>query len=96
MSEEFKKYWPADLNIEGKHQFRGWWNSQIILSEIMFGKKPFENIMVHGMILDVSKSKMSKSVGNIVTPKEVIEKILPDLMITNWAFDVNILHISKK
>lgn len=78
--EEFKKYWPADLNIEGKDQFRGWWNSQIILSEIMFGKKPFENIMVHGMILDVSKSKMSKSVGNIVTPQEIIEKFGRDFM----------------
>ena len=69
----FKKFWPADLNIEGKDQFRGWWNSQIILSEIRFGKKPFENIVVHGMVLGLGKTKMSKSLGNIISPREVIE-----------------------
>ena len=72
--EKLKRYWPADLNIEGTDQFRGWWNSQMILSEITFGKKPFENIIVHGMILDLGKSKMSKSLGNIISPEEVIGK----------------------
>jgi len=70
----FKKFWPADLNIEGKDQFRGWWNSQLILSEIKFGKKPYKSILVHGMILDLGKIKMSKSFGNIMSPHEVIEK----------------------
>ncbi|MDP3992068.1 MAG: isoleucine--tRNA ligase [Nanoarchaeota archaeon] len=70
----FKKFWPADLNIEGKDQFRGWWNSQIILSEIRFGKKPFGNIVVHGMVLSIGKVKMSKSLGNIISPHEIIEK----------------------
>ncbi len=70
----FKKFWPADLNIEGKDQMRGWWNSQIILSEIKFWEKPFQNIVVHGMILDLGKIKMSKSLGNIVSPQDVIKK----------------------
>ena len=70
----FEKYWPADLNIEGKDQVRGWWNSQFILSEIKFSKKPFESIVEHGMILDLGKKKMSKSEGNIITPQEVFEK----------------------
>ncbi len=70
----FKKFWPADLNIEGKDQVRGWWNSQLILSEIRSGKKPFESISVHGMVLDLGKRKMSKSLGNITSPKEIIEK----------------------
>lgn len=72
--KKFNKFWPADLNIEGKDQFRGWWNSQIILSEIRFGKKPFENISVHGLVLDLGKIKMSKSKGNVVSPHEIIEK----------------------
>ena len=76
----FKKYWPADLNIEGRDQFRGWWNSQMILSQIAFGKKPFDRISVHGMVLDLAKRKMSKSVGNIITPAEVIEKQGRDAM----------------
>ncbi len=70
----FRKFWPADLNIEGKDQFRGWWNSQLILSEIRFGKKPFKNILVHGMVLDLGKIKMSKSLDNIVSPRDAIEK----------------------
>lgn len=79
-SEKLKKYWPSDLNYEGKDQFRGWWNSQIILSEIMFDKKPFESIAVHGMILDLGKKKMSKSLGNVVSPHEVIDKYGRDYM----------------
>ncbi len=75
-SEEkgFKRYWPADLNIEGPDQFRGWWNSQLILSTLGFGKKPYKAISVHGLVLDISKRKMSKSVGNVVSPAEIIEK----------------------
>src|SRR3989344_4145949 len=78
--KKMNKYWPADLNIEGTDQFRGWWNSQIILSQILFGKKPFENIMVHGMILDISKKKMSKSLGNSTSPNEIIEKYSRDYL----------------
>ncbi|MDP3966038.1 MAG: class I tRNA ligase family protein, partial [archaeon] len=70
----FEKYWPADINIEGKDQVRGWWNSQFILSEIKYGKKPFLNIIEHGMILDIGKRKMSKSKGNIIQPQEVFER----------------------
>ena len=72
--KNFKNLWPADLNIEGGDQFRGWWNSQLILSEITFNKKPYENIVVHGMVTDISKVKLSKSAGNAISPEEVIKK----------------------
>ena len=78
--KNIQKYWPADLNIEGKDQVRGWWNSQFILSQIKFDKKPFESIVEHGMILDLGKKKMSKSVGNIISPKEIIEKYSRDYL----------------
>jgi len=78
--KEFKKFWPADLNLEGKDQIRGWWNSQLILSEIKFNKKPFKNILVHGMVLDLGKKKMSKSKGNIIKPQEIIEKYNRDYL----------------
>ena len=70
----FKRYWPADLNIEATEQVRGWWNAELLSSVISFDKSPFKNIMVHGMVTDLSKRKMSKSGGNIVKPSEVIEK----------------------
>ena len=76
----FNKFWPADLNLEGKDQVRGWWNSQMILSEIKFGKNPFENVLVHGMVLDLGKNKMSKSKGNITSPQEIIDKYGRDFL----------------
>ena len=76
----FEKFWPADLNLEGTDQFRGWWNSQLILSTICFDKNPFKNILVHGLVLDLEKKKMSKSQGNAVQPKEVIEKYSRDYL----------------
>ncbi len=79
--ELFEKFWPADLNLEGTDQFRGWWNSEIITSVICFGKAPYKNIVTHGMVLDVNKKeKMSKSRGNIVTPQEVIQKYSRDYL----------------
>ncbi len=83
----FEKFWPADLNIEGKDQIRGWWNSQLITSTISFGKKPFNTIVMHGLVLDVNKNKMSKSLGNIITPKEAIEKQNRDYLRHFLAFE---------
>jgi len=60
----FEKYWPPGMNIEGSDQIRGWWNSQIITSAIVFDKAPFKHIALHGMILDGSRKKLSKSEGN--------------------------------
>jgi isoleucyl-tRNA synthetase len=76
--KELKKFWPADINLEGKDQVRGWWNSQLILSEIRWNKKPMNAILEHGMVLDLGKKKMSKSLGNIITPAEIIEKYSRD------------------
>ncbi len=76
----FQEFWPADFNLEGTDQFRGWWNSQIICSEISFGKKPFKAIAVHGLVLDVDRAKMSKSKGNATQPKDVIEKYSRDYL----------------
>ena len=72
--ESFEKMWPADLNIEGPDQIRGWWNGQLITSVITFGRAPFKSILFHGFTLDAHGSKMSKSKGNIVAPEEVIDK----------------------
>lgn len=76
----FEKFWPADLNIEATEQVRGWWNSQLITSTIAFDSTPYKNIMVHGMVLDLAKSKMSKSKGNAIQPQEVIQKYNRDYL----------------
>ncbi|MDD5162863.1 MAG: isoleucine--tRNA ligase [Candidatus ainarchaeum sp.] len=79
-SKLFDAFWPADLNIEGTDQVRGWWNAQLLCSIISFEKKPFKAIGTHGMVLDLGKKKMSKSFGNAVQPKEVVEKYSRDYL----------------
>jgi len=76
----WKKLWPADLNIEGPDQIRGWWNSQLITSVMTFNKAPFKNILFHGFVLDAHGVKMSKSKGNIIMPEDVVEKYGRDVL----------------
>ena len=79
--KQFERFWPADLNIEGTDQVRGWWNSQLITSTICFGKKPFESIMVHGIVLGPDKQKMAKSnLKSMIRPQEVIAKYNRDYL----------------
>ena len=78
--ELFKRFWPADLEIEGVDQIRGWWNSQMITSVIVFGRAPYKRVTMHGFVLDVHGIKMSKSLGNVVSPEEVIEKYSRDTL----------------
>jgi len=82
-----KRFWPADLNIEAAEQVRGWWNSQLILSEILFDKAPFKKVSAHGFVLGMGKVKMAKSLGNIVQPSEVIEKHNRDYLRWYYAFE---------
>lgn len=71
----FKRLWPADFVLEGPDQIRGWWNSSIITSVISFDRRPFDNILFHGFVLDAHGNKMAKSKGNIVSPEDVVKKI---------------------
>ena len=69
-----KNYWPADFIIEGNDQIRGWFNLLMVTSAIAFGKAPFKNVYMHGMINDTKGRKMSKSEGNYIVPEEIIDK----------------------
>jgi len=76
----FKKLWPVDFILEGPDQIRGWWNSSVITSVISFDRRPFENILFHGFVLDAHGNKMAKSKGNIVNPEDVIKKYGRDVL----------------
>lgn len=78
--ELFRKYFPADFIVEGKDQIRGWFNLLMVSSVLAFDKPCFENVCMHGFITDVEGEKMSKSLGNIVTPGEVTEKFGADTL----------------
>ncbi len=76
----FKDWWPAELNLEGPDQIRGWWNSELITSVITFDKAPFKTIFFHGFVLDAHGTKMSKSKGNVVTPMDVVKEYGRDVL----------------
>jgi isoleucyl-tRNA synthetase len=65
---------PADLYLEGSDQHRGWFQSSLLASTGTRGKAPFKGVLTHGYVVDGQGKKMSKSVGNVVVPSEVIEK----------------------
>ena len=73
-TEEFDELWPADLIIEAHDQTRGWFWSQLGMGTAAFGESPYNEVLMHGFANDKDGRKMSKSVGNIVTPEEAIER----------------------
>ncbi|XWS22450.1 hypothetical protein CRYUN_Cryun29cG0035900 [Craigia yunnanensis] len=64
---------PADLYLEGTDQHRGWFQSSLLTSIATKGKAPYSSVITHGFVLDEKGSKMSKSLGNVVDPRTVIE-----------------------
>ncbi|MBI5141340.1 MAG: isoleucine--tRNA ligase [Nitrospirae bacterium] len=66
--------WPADLYLEGSDQHRGWFQSSLMASVGTRGVAPYKAVLTHGFIVDGQGRKMSKSVGNVVAPQEVIGK----------------------
>ena len=78
--EDFDKLWPADFITEGHDQTRGWFYSQLGASMVAFGKAPYKSVLMHGFTLDESGKKMSKSLGNVVSPEEVAVKLGADTL----------------
>ena len=76
----FKKYFPADFILEATEQVRLWFSLLSICSTITFDKQPFKAVYMHGMMLDYQGMKMSKSLGNIISPYEVIDKHGADVL----------------
>lgn len=71
---------PADLYLEGSDQHRGWFQTSILTSEAMYGRPPFKQVLTHGFVVDANGRKMSKSLGNIITPQEEINKTGADML----------------
>ncbi|KAA0892173.1 isoleucine--tRNA ligase [Oryzomonas rubra] len=65
---------PADMYLEGSDQHRGWFHSSLLESVGTRGRAPYKNVLTHGFVVDGSGRKMSKSVGNVVAPEEIIKK----------------------
>ena len=66
--------WPADLYLEGSDQHRGWFHSSLLESVGTRDTAPYKSVLTHGFVVDGEGKKMSKSLGNIVAPEEVIKR----------------------
>ncbi len=65
--------WPADLYLEGSDQHRGWFQSSLLASVGTRQKAPYKTVLTHGFTVDGQGKKMSKSLGNVISPQEVIK-----------------------
>jgi isoleucyl-tRNA synthetase len=72
--------WPASLYLEGSDQHRGWFQSSLLESCGTRGTAPYEAVLTHGFVLDGEGRKMSKSVGNVIAPQQVIEQYGADIL----------------
>jgi len=87
--------WPASMYLEGSDQHRGWFHSSLLESCGTRGKAPFESILSHGFVVDGKGLKMSKSLGNVMAPEDILKKYGADILriwvaSSNYAEDLRI------
>ena len=66
--------WPCDIYLEGSDQHRGWFHSTLLASVGTRGKAPYREVLTHGYVVDGQGRKMSKSMGNVISPQDIIRK----------------------
>ena len=72
--------WPADMYLEGSDQHRGWFHSSLLESCGTRGKAPFQSILSHGFVVDGKGMKMSKSMGNVISPEDILKNYGADIL----------------
>lgn len=86
--------YPADLYLEGNDQYRGWYNSSLILAVATTGIAPYKSIVTHGMIVDGNGEKFSKSKGNGVDPNKICDTYGADIL-RLWVSTIDFQAESK-
>ena len=72
--------WPASMYLEGSDQHRGWFHSSLLESCGTRGRAPYESILSHGFVVDGKGLKMSKSLGNVIAPEDILKKFGADIL----------------
>lgn len=76
--------WPADLYLEGSDQHRGWFHSSLLEACATRGRAPYNSVLTHGFVLDEKGYKMSKSLGNVTDPNDILAQYGADIL-RLWA-----------
>ena len=71
---------PADMYLEGSDQYRGWFNSSLTTSVAVTGKAPYRSVLSHGFTMDGEGKKMSKSLGNTISPNDITKQLGADIL----------------
>ncbi|MHB9038567.1 MAG: isoleucine--tRNA ligase, partial [Armatimonadota bacterium] len=72
--------YPADMYVEGSDQHRGWFNKSLVVGMATKGESPFKHLVSHGFMLDSEGKAMSKSIGNVVAPQNIIKNVGADVL----------------
>ncbi|WP_343560367.1 isoleucine--tRNA ligase [Kiloniella sp. b19] len=72
--------WPADLYLEGSDQHRGWFHTSLLESAGTRGRAPYDAVLTHGFVLDEKGRKMSKSLGNVISPEDITQRYGADIL----------------
>ncbi|QIQ41752.1 MAG: isoleucine--tRNA ligase [Buchnera aphidicola (Microlophium carnosum)] len=87
----------ADMYLEGSDQHRGWFMSSLIISTLINKKAPYSQVLTHGFVVDGKGQKMSKSIGNTISPNDVVNTLGADILrlwvaASNYSNDISISH----
>ena len=82
LSENEKLQFPADLYLEGSDQHRGWFQSSLLTSIAINEEPPYKAVLTHGFVVDGDGKKMSKSLGNVISPQKIWETMGADVLRT--------------
>lgn len=80
--------WPADIYLEGSDQHRGWFNSSLMIAMAIKGGAPYRTVITHGWVLDAEGHPMHKSLGNVISPLEIVERYGADVL-RLWIASLN-------
>ncbi|HUK14354.1 MAG TPA: isoleucine--tRNA ligase [Thermoanaerobaculaceae bacterium] len=80
--------WPADVYLEAHDQYRGWFQASLLVGVVTHGAAPFRSVVVHGHVLDAAGRKMSKSMGNVISPLDIANQQGADVL-RLWAASVD-------
>lgn len=72
--------WPADLYLEGSDQHRGWFQTSLIIGSAILKKAPYRQLLTHGFVVDSKGNKMSKSLGNVISPQKINDSLGADIL----------------
>jgi len=80
LNKRDKLPFPADLYLEGSDQHRGWFQSSLLTSTAINGVAPYKKVLTHGFTVDANGKKMSKSLGNVMSPQKVVGTLGADIL----------------